>query len=84
MLGYLVDCSLHRFFVGYVDADGQRLASGRPDLVDNRFARALLEVENRDSEAVTAQPFSDGCSDASSGSGDDGGTGLVGHGLSLY
>jgi hypothetical protein len=83
LLGHPGHGGLHRVFVGHVDADGQRLTPGCLDLLDDRLAGGLLEVQDGDGEAVVAQPLRDGCSDTTGGPGDDGDTSLVGHGFSL-
>jgi hypothetical protein len=63
LLGHPGHGGLHRVFVGHVDADGQRLTPGCLDLLDDRLAGGLLEVQDGDGEAVVAQPLGDGCSD---------------------
>ena len=77
-----LDRGLHARFVADVDADGDRPAAGLLDVLDDRFTRRLVQVDDGDREAVCGKPPGDAGSDAAGRAGDDGGGGS-GHQFAL-
>jgi hypothetical protein len=74
-----LDGGPHAGLVGDVDTDSQGPSPGGLDLLHDRLAAGLVEVEDRDGEAVGGEPLRDAGADATGRTGHDGGARCGGH-----